>query len=201
MMEICFDIFQAGNRQFSPASPMQRNMSPQGTPTPRRPLHLMSNSHNGIFTRMTNENGQSIDIYENPSEHYAGINSRGSPFLGFKNNHHSMERNLEFNGGEGVYTEHLARVGEVEDMTDEDELNDSSQKPMIITTPGNNAKDWRGTNYSGSSSLSSFSYSPRSNNSSVSSHGRKIRNNNSRQASAQNSLSGDKNSSVDSMLQ
>ena len=27
-----------------------------------------------MFTRMTNENGQSIDIYENPSEHYTGMN-------------------------------------------------------------------------------------------------------------------------------
>ena len=46
---------------------------------------------------------------------------------------------------------------------------------------GNSEQNWR-TNYSGSSSLSSFSYSPRSNNSSVSSHGRKLQNsNNSRQ--------------------
>lgn len=36
---------------------------------------------NGLFTRMTNDNGQNIDIYENPSEHYAGINTRGSPYL------------------------------------------------------------------------------------------------------------------------
>lgn len=71
-------------------------------------------------------------------------------------------------------------IGEDVDVTDDDELNDSSQKPMIMSgsTFGNVGKSshpdqWR-TNYSGSSSLSSFSYSPRSNNSSVSSHGRKL---------------------------
>ena len=44
----------------------------------------MSNSHNGIFSRLTNDNGQNVDIYENPSEHYAGIGHRGSgsPFFG-----------------------------------------------------------------------------------------------------------------------
>ena len=39
--------------------------------------------------------------------------------------------------------------------------------------PTTNGGDWRSNHYSGSSSLSSFSYSPRSNNSSVSSHGKK----------------------------
>ena len=97
----------------------------------------------------------------------------------------------EFTRGEGVYSERLPDVGEVDDVTDEDELNDSSQKPMIMASnfasvgaknsnsTGNSAaeQNWR-TNYSGSSSLSSFSYSPRSNNSSVSSHGRKLQNSN-----------------------
>ena len=97
----------------------------------------------------------------------------------------------EFTRGEGVYSERLPDVGEVDDVTDEDELNDSSQKPMIMASnfasvgaknsnsTGNSTaeQNWR-TNYSGSSSLSSFSYSPRSNNSSVSSHGRKLQNSN-----------------------
>ena len=46
---------------------------------------MNTSSHsNGIFSRLTNESGQSIDIYENPSEHYAGgsFGSRGSPFMG-----------------------------------------------------------------------------------------------------------------------
>ena len=76
--------------QFSPVPLKSRNMSPASTP-PRRPLpHLMSTSHNGVFgptVRMTTENGQNIDIYENPSEHYAGFNNghrttgSHSPFL------------------------------------------------------------------------------------------------------------------------
>ena len=90
-------------------------------------------------------------------------------------------------------------MGEVDDIvTDEDELNDSSQKPMIMATnfaigaknsnstgTGNSEPNWR-TNYSGSSSLSSFSYSPRSNNSSVSSHGKKLQNNSNNSSSRQN---------------
>jgi hypothetical protein len=77
--------------QFSPAvslhqqqqKSMMRHMSPQ---SPRRPLpHLMSSSaHNGmLMTRMTNEHGQNIDIYENPSEHYGSHapNSGASIFL------------------------------------------------------------------------------------------------------------------------
>ena len=83
--------------QFSPVPLTGRNMSPANTP-PRRPLpHLMSTSHNGVFgIRMTNENGQNIDIYENPSEHYAGFNNgpsqrnpgSHSPFLAaFRKNH------------------------------------------------------------------------------------------------------------------
>ena len=75
-------------------------------------------------------------------------------------------------------------LGETDDnITDEDDLNDSSQKPIMTSSyihsnggkqpPMFNGGDWRSTNYSGSSSLSSFSYSPRSNNSSVSSHGKK----------------------------
>ena len=75
-------------------------------------------------------------------------------------------------------------LGETDDnITDEDDLNDSSQKPIMTSSyihsnggkqpPMINGADWRSTNYSGSSSLSSFSYSPRSNNSSVSSHGKK----------------------------
>ena len=80
-------FFQSiGSMQFSPVPLTSRNMSPANTP-PRRPLpHLMSSSHNGVFTRMTSDNGQNIDIYENPSEHYAGFNSprhngSHSPFL------------------------------------------------------------------------------------------------------------------------
>ena len=72
---------------------MRNLSSPQGS---RRQLpHLMSISHNGshnpresnMFTRMTNEQGQSIDIYENPSEHYSGMNflpphlGNNSPFV------------------------------------------------------------------------------------------------------------------------
>ena len=70
--------------QFSPVPLTGRNMSPANTP-PRRPLpHLMSTSHNGVFgIRMTNENGQNIDIYENPSEHYAG--QQQQHYAGFNN--------------------------------------------------------------------------------------------------------------------
>ena len=92
----------------------------------------------------------------------------------------------DFNGGENGYA-----IETDENVTDEDDLNDSSQKPIIMmnssfhkpnTTTSSNNGDWRtgnhystgtGNNYSGSSSLSSFSYSPRSNNSSVSSHGKR----------------------------
>ena len=68
--------------------------------------------------------------------------------------------------------------GETDDnITDDDDLNDSSQKPIMTSSfqskPTTNGGDWRSNHYSGSSSLSSFSYSPRSNNSSVSSHGKK----------------------------
>ena len=81
--------------QFSPVPLTGRNLSPASTP-PRRPLpHLMSTSHNGVFgTRMTNENGQNIDIYENPSEHYSGFNNgpqrngSQSPFLSAFRKHH-----------------------------------------------------------------------------------------------------------------
>lgn len=89
----------------------------------------------------------------------------------------------DFNGGENGYI-----IETDENVTDEDDLNDSSQKPIMMnssfhkpTTTSSNG-DWRtgnnystgtGNNYSGSSSLSSFSYSPRSNNSSVSSHGKR----------------------------
>jgi hypothetical protein len=59
-------------------------------------------------------------------------------------------------------------------------MNDSSQKPIMASSNQHsstklltsNHTDWR-ANYSGSSSLSSFSYSPRSNNSSVSSGSKK----------------------------
>ena len=105
----------------------------------------------------------------------------------------------EYTRGEGVYSERLPDLGEVDDIvTDDDELNDSSQKPMIMATnfaigaknsnstgTGNSEPNWR-TNYSGSSSLSSFSYSPRSNNSSVSSHGKKLQNNSNNSSSRQN---------------
>ena len=106
----------------------------------------------------------------------------------------------EYTRGEGVYSERLPDLGEVDDIvTDDDELNDSSQKPMIMATnfagigaknsnstgTGNSEPNWR-TNYSGSSSLSSFSYSPRSNNSSVSSHGNKLQNNSNNSSSRQN---------------
>ena len=92
----------------------------------------------------------------------------------------------DFNSGENGYA-----IETDENVTDEDDLNDSSQKPIIMmnssfhkpnTTTSSNNGDWRtgnhystgtGNNYSGSSSLSSFSYSPRSNNSSVSSHGKR----------------------------
>ena len=83
-------VQSTGSMQFSPVPLKSRNMSPASTP-PRRPLpHLMSTSHNGVFgptVRMTTENGQNIDIYENPSEHYAGFNNghrttgSHSPFL------------------------------------------------------------------------------------------------------------------------
>ena len=93
----------------------------------------------------------------------------------------------DFPRGEGVYGEKLADLGEVDDViSDDDDLNDSSQKPILISAsgchsgnkqppPASTASElqWR-ANYSGSSSLSSFSYSPRSNNSSVSSHGKKL---------------------------
>ena len=105
----------------------------------------------------------------------------------------------EYTRGEGVYSERLPDLGEVDDIvTDDDELNDSSQKPMIMATnfaigaknsnstgTGNSEPNWR-TNYSGSSSLSSFSYSPRSNNSSVSSHGKILQNNSNNSSSRQN---------------
>ena len=71
---------------FSTPMSASVHMSPQSS---RRPLpHLMSSSHNGILTRMTNENGQQMDIYENPSEHYGIVGSsfaspfQASPFLG-----------------------------------------------------------------------------------------------------------------------
>lgn len=93
----------------------------------------------------------------------------------------------EFTRGEGIYGERIPEIGEDIDVTDDDELNDSSQKPMILSNgfgnvgkSGQHPEQWR-TNYSGSSSLSSFSYSPRSNNSSVSSHGRKMPRNNRQQ--------------------
>ena len=82
----------------------------------------------------------------------------------------------EYPRGEGVYGERLPDLGEVDDITDDDDLNDSSQKPMLVNGKPSVSElpvNWR-TNYSGSSSLSSFSYSPRSNNSSVSSHGKKL---------------------------
>ena len=83
-----------------------------------------------------------------------------------------------FTNGEGIYNERLGEVIETDDnVTDEDDLNDSSQKPIMPSTASNLQKPtdpWRMTNYSGSSSLSSFSYSPRSNNSSVSSQGKKL---------------------------
>ena len=175
--------------------------SPKST---RRPLpHLMSSSHNGILSRMTTENGQQMDIYENPSEHYGIMGSsfsspfQASPFLGayrksgsyFKSNLGTkswlnlpfLMKLLCFSGftnGEGIYNERLGEVIETDDnVTDEDDLNDSSQKPIMPNTASNLQKPtdpWRMTNYSGSSSLSSFSYSPRSNNSSVSSQGKKL---------------------------
>ena len=41
----------------------------------------------------------------------------------------------EYTRGEGVYSERLPDLGEVDDIvTDDDELNDSSQKPMIMAT-------------------------------------------------------------------
>ena len=81
---------------------------------------------------------------------------------------------LGFNNGEGVYSERLGDLAETDDnVTDEDDLNDSSQKPIMANNLQKPTDPWR-TNYSGSSSLSSFSYSPRSNNSSVSSQGKKL---------------------------
>ena len=169
--------------------------SPKST---RRPLpHLMSSSHNGILSRMTTESGQHMDIYENPSEHYGIMGSsfsspfQASPFLGAYRKSgtpiqswywvFSLTSNLLFSGftnGEGIYNERLGEVIETDDnVTDEDDLNDSSQKPIMPNTASNLQKPtdpWRMTNYSGSSSLSSFSYSPRSNNSSVSSQGKKL---------------------------
>lgn len=126
---------------------------------------------------MTTESGQHMDIYENPSEHYGIMGSsfsspfQASPFLG-------AYRKSGFTNGEGIYNERLGEVIETDDnVTDEDDLNDSSQKPIMPSTASNLQKPtdpWRMTNYSGSSSLSSFSYSPRSNNSSVSSQGKKL---------------------------
>ena len=87
-------------------------MSPANTP-PRRPLpHLMSTSHNGVFgIRMTNENGQNIDIYENPSEHYAGFNNgpsqrtpgSHSPFLAaFRKNHGDADQQTSHGFGKNI---------------------------------------------------------------------------------------------------
>ena len=87
-------------------------MSPANTP-PRRPLpHLMSTSHNGVFgIRMTNENGQNIDIYENPSEHYAGFNNgpsqrtpgSHSPFLAaFRKNHGDADQHSSHGFGKNI---------------------------------------------------------------------------------------------------
>ena len=87
-------------------------MSPANTP-PRRPLpHLMSTSHNGVFgIRMTNENGQNIDIYENPSEHYAGFNNgpsqrtpgSHSPFLAaFRKNHGDADQQTSHGFGKKI---------------------------------------------------------------------------------------------------
>ena len=79
---------------FSTSTPMASNASSTHMSSPkstRRPLpHLMSSSqHNGsIMSRMTTENGQHMDIYENPSEHYGIMGSsfsspfQASPFLG-----------------------------------------------------------------------------------------------------------------------
>lgn len=91
----------------------------------------------------------------------------------------------EFVGGEGVYGEQIPGDITDDNATDEDDLNDSSQKPIMTNSSANLGlkpiinNDWR-TNYSGSSSLSSFSYSPRSNNSSASSSSNKKSNKSSK---------------------
>ena len=48
-----------------------------------------------MFTRMTNENGQSIDIYENPSEHYTGMNFLPPPTSLLTNLHTRIQAILD----------------------------------------------------------------------------------------------------------
>ncbi len=245
--------------QFSPAVSLHQNQQKQRINSPRGNNRKLPQFETGfgsglngstsglmsasspvggmLMTRMTNGQGQSIDIYENPSEHYVvGVGGpAASPIPGkflptmqpatFSSPQFLGIRQGYFNNPTSTPNKQQGKTGNAADwldilltetflqgeadssldgsdlnpnpglslITDDEEeeglINDSSQKAILNKqmnsfqnsqgngnggSPALNPKlpGWRSANYSGSSSLSSFSYSPRSstNNSSVSNH-------------------------------
>ena len=56
-------------QQQQHSSPMMQHLYPQQ----QQQQQQTTNQQHPYLTRMTNQNGQNIDIYENPSEHYSSI--------------------------------------------------------------------------------------------------------------------------------